>query len=617
MGRGDSSSIPRRNVLQAIGAVGAVSMAGCISGNGDDDGVGDREGPADDAERIPVLELSYMGNAPRTAELEAGIDVLVENMEDLGLSVETNPMDGLTYVQSGREDERHYDVTYMYGNPTLDRLDPMLQVERQHILTSGPAGVTGDNYSSCEASAAIDSAAQSATEEELQERVTEVLNLLADDFVQCATTNIAEVGAVRTDEINPAEPGLLGYSRSNPLLYIRSEVTNDDNVIIGDFEREGVSSLREIVSSNGLDTLAMFNHLVNSPLQTYDPETLEPMNLLAESIDISGEDDSWSVTVTLKEGLTFTNDEPITAEDVEFTFEMARDMELLFPQSRVDFADSEVLDDLTVRFDFDAPNLTFTLGDTVQWGILHRETWEPAYDNPEEFEPEAGDLVGSGPFEISSFERDESLTLTPRDNDNYPLSIPDHEIIFVPFTDEQTKISAFESGEVNLITSIRPTLIEGLEENMGDDVETAALDGWSGYYFRAEHAEAPGKFGAFREALWKIPDRRLINEVTNDGRAEVVLEAGVADMLPTHPFYPEEGLPEYTDQPDGDIEAAADVLEDAGYTWDDDGRLYYPPDADLDPLFPGGEMPDPSEFECLDDDSGEYIGDAPPGGFRG
>lgn len=69
-----------------------------------------------------------------------------------------------------------------------------------------------------------------------------------------------------------------------------------------------------------------------------------------------------------------------------------------------------------------------------------------------------------------------------------------------------------------------------------------------------------------------------------------------------HPWRaPDDMLHQFTDQPSGDPDAAKQVLRDAGWAWDDNGNLHYPPDADLEPLWSQGEAPTAEDFPCLED----------------
>jgi peptide/nickel transport system substrate-binding protein len=52
----------------------------------------------------------------------------------------------------------------------------------------------------------------------------------------------------------------------------------------------------------------------------------------------------------------------------------------------------------------------------------------------------------------------------------------------------------------------------------------------------------------------------------------------------------------------GDEEAARQVLSEAGWGWDDNGNLHYPPDADLSPKWPKGSIPPVGDIPCLNED---------------
>jgi peptide/nickel transport system substrate-binding protein len=67
-----------------------------------------------------------------------------------------------------------------------------------------------------------------------------------------------------------------------------------------------------------------------------------------------------------------------------------------------------------------------------------------------------------------------------------------------------------------------------------------------------------------------------------------------------HPWRPpDDRLTKFTEEPEGEPEAARQLLEDAGYGYDGDGNLHYPPDADLTPLWPAEELPPEEDFPCL------------------
>ena len=113
-------------------------------------------------------------------------------------------------------------------------------------------------------------------------------------------------------------------------------------------------------------------------------------------------------------------------------------------------------------------------------------------------------------------------------------------------------------------------------------------------------------FPEFRQALGTAINRQRLNQLAYDGMSEPILHSEIyADSYPY--LAPDDMIPEFTDDPTGDLEAAKQVLRDAGWGWDDNGNLHYPPDANLSPVFPTGDRPSPDEFSCLAEEGGEVV----------
>src|SRR5690606_37709759 len=90
--------------------------------------------------------------------------------------------------------------------------------------------------------------------------------------------------------------------------------------------------------------------LVYETLFVYDPLADEYQPWLAESGDWT--DDS-TYELTLRDGITFSDGEPMTSEDVVFTFELGQQYDAVWFSPLWDFLDSvEAVDERTVRFTF-------------------------------------------------------------------------------------------------------------------------------------------------------------------------------------------------------------------------------------------------------------------------
>jgi peptide/nickel transport system substrate-binding protein len=117
---------------------------------------------------------------------------------------------------------------------------------------------------------------------------------------------------------------------------------------------------------------------------------------------------------------------------------------------------------------------------------------------------------------------------------------------------------------------------------------------------------APTKFFEFREALAMAINYQEIEALTTLGEKEPQIHAETtaeshANRAPNDMLY-EQGNGSVS----GDEEAARQVLSDAGWGWDNNGNLHYPPDADLSPRWEAEGNPDPDDYPCLNEDD-EYV----------
>jgi len=233
------------------------------------------------------------------------------------------------------------------------------------------------------------------------------------------------------------------------------------------------------------------------------------------------------------------------------------------------------------------------------WGILHKETWESggAPENPQEFEFDP--KIGSGPFEVNSFEVGENLVLDP--HDGHPVIDTDTGIFFQGFTDVQTIFESFRNNDLQMVFGLTPALAERLEEEMSDTAFVSPSQGHSpGILISPQYNIAPTKFEEFRDAIGKAINRQEVNQIAYRGTSDTTTYSEL--MLDPHPWSPpKDMLYQFIDDPTGDLDIARQALVDEGWGIDDDGNLRYPQDADVSPLWPEGESPTSEHgFACLD-----------------
>jgi peptide/nickel transport system substrate-binding protein len=179
------------------------------------------------------------------------------------------------------------------------------------------------------------------------------------------------------------------------------------------------------------------------------PDDFAPVPGLAESWETS--DDGLTVTYTLREGLLWSDGEPLTADDVAWNINTARDQGWDNMISTVQNIEATVVDARTVQLVSSVPDPKLPTMDVY---LVPRHIWEPIatdYDAATQYEGADADGVGSGPFVVSEFTQGQSVVMTA--NPNYwgweGEEPPYDQIIFRLFDNPDAMVAAIQQGEVD------------------------------------------------------------------------------------------------------------------------------------------------------------------------
>ena len=221
---------------------------------------------------------------------------------------------------------------------------------------------------------------------------------------------------------------------------------------------QGVNELTTNLTSiqTALLYFALFMPLLEEqPDYATGPPTFKPR--LAESFEFS--EDHLQLTFKLREGMTWSDGVPVTAEDVLFTYEAQISPEVAwnYRDSKDRITKVEVLDPLTVRFHFDGVYATQLL-DVNQGVILPKHAWEKLPFSDWRTKPRwfLDHLVVNGPFTLEDWDPGQSFAL--RRNDRYfePGLPKIDRLVFLITPDPSTQIAQLRSGQVHLAEWIRP-----------------------------------------------------------------------------------------------------------------------------------------------------------------
>jgi peptide/nickel transport system substrate-binding protein len=175
---------------------------------------------------------------------------------------------------------------------------------------------------------------------------------------------------------------------------------------------------------------------------------------LAESVEPNDDLTQW--TITIRDGVTFHDGSPLTAEVVKNNLDAYRGVyptrnPLLFPFVFADIASVEVVDERTVMVTTKRPWASFRayLYSSGRLGMMGQAQLDDV-ENCDE------NLIGTGPFQLEEWVRNDHLTAVRNENywrddeDGNPLPYLD-EIEFVPIPDAGQRQNALQAGEVTAI----------------------------------------------------------------------------------------------------------------------------------------------------------------------
>ena len=214
-------------------------------------------------------------------------------------------------------------------------------------------------------------------------------------------------------------------------------------------------------------------------------------------------------TLTIREGVTFSNGNPLTAEDVMFSMELCAAHPQMFLNVKVvDFEKTKVTGEYTIDLWYTEFNASQEPG-FANLLVVNKASWDEdaVSRNP----------IGTGPYVVDDYIVNSHLTVTARD-DYWGGEVPIKTIKFHVINEDAQVVNAIETGEIDL-ASIPITDIDYVD-SVGYDVSI----GYSGYNYVTMFCMLPGQPLESKEARWAIAhaiDRQAITDILFRGRSTV------------------------------------------------------------------------------------------------
>ena len=238
-----------------------------------------------------------------------------------------------------------------------------------------------------------------------------------------------------------------------------STAPSDAGTATGGTVRIGVGGYPDSLNpGNGVlaESFTMYELVYDTPISVTSAGEYVPE--LASEWSVS--DDGLTWTMTIVEGATFHDGEPLTAEDVAFSVELYRDTEdfPFLPSYAAPFETVEATDETTVTLTTADPINTFDAYMAFIY-VIPKHIWE-AEEDAVAFENE--EMIGSGPFMLDEASQGEFIELTS--NTEYWGTPPNVEgVTFQTISNPDARVTSLTTGEVDAITEFPATAVGTLQ----------------------------------------------------------------------------------------------------------------------------------------------------------
>jgi peptide/nickel transport system substrate-binding protein len=243
--------------------------------------------------------------------------------------------------------------------------------------------------------------------------------------------------------------------------------------------------------------------------------TLYDHPALAERYEFA--QDAKSATFWLRKGIKFHNGEPVTPEDIKFSYEHYRGAWANVLKEKTERI--EIVDDRTVRFHFKEPFLDFPLlfGTANVSGagwIVPAKYYQQV--GPDGFKQKP---IGAGPYKLVRQEAGSKLEFEAFADYYRPVHVKQFTMISVP--EAATRVAMLERGEADLIYLVPGELIDRVKNNKKLMIAPVLSGSWWLEFPGFQDPKNPFHDKRVRQAVSLAIDRRAMNDAEAGGMGKI------------------------------------------------------------------------------------------------
>ena len=507
------------------------------------------------AEAMGELRLLTWTKAQFPIQYEMAI-VLAEAWSELGIESKIDPVNFPNPLIERVFNTHDFDAAVIAFTPQLQRLDPDFYTYNTFHSDRAVAG--GWNFSGVMDPALDELLVAQRQEYDFEARadlVSQIQKQLYDANAWMPIVN-ADVLQVfnKTNFRDPVIPKVSGFN--DVVAFFTLKPTGERDVVRWATEITDLKTINPVLASESSQVRLVY--LIYDTLMRIGPEG-EPQFWAATALDAV---DDTTLDATIREGMTFHDGSPVTAEDVAFTFNYMKEHKAAYYNATLGQLESATATGpSTVRFELANPFAPFTTQTLAMVPIIPKHIWEGVED-PTTFENVPA--IGSGTYEFGHWKKAQEFKVERFDGHFQPADNAGLLVIF--YGTSEAAYTALVKQEADVLDSILPHQI--LEIEATDYLQFVSVPSNGSDTLVVNVRNAPYDDPALRMALsLATPRERMLNEFY-EGYGNI---AGSV-IAPANAFWHDDTVQPYA----YDIERARQVLADAGYTWDSDGRLQLP-----------------------------------------
>ncbi|MDL2228934.1 ABC transporter substrate-binding protein [Treponema sp. OttesenSCG-928-L16] len=488
----------------------------------------------------------------------------VEHLAELGIQAENRPTDFAVLMDIIYGEEKDYDGYTIGWSGRVERLDPDMFIHSiNHSKNALPGGNNTDHYRNPQFDALADAQRREMDINKRRKIVFDAQRILAEDVPRITLYSRANVQAYDKTQLKGLT-NMPGEGLFNEWSPMQMEAIGTRKVPI-------VASNINLTNLNPFGARSVYDwrnlRLIYDKLVRLTPE-VEPKPWAAESWNVV---DDTTIDVVLRSGMKFHDGRPVTVADVVWSYEAWIKLpESYFASFTASIASVSAQGGNTIRFKLKEPYAPFITTTLTQIPILPKHIWEKV---PDITQYDNANPIGSGPFRFVRFRNGEELVTARFDEYFAPAKIEGY--IFKIYASPEGVLTDIELKNVDMLSyDMIPAHINQLKKNEGGKFShmqvTEAPD--IGFFYLGFNNDRP----PFTNKQFRIASSYLIDY---DYALDVLLDGygsrGGAGLVinGANEFWHNPDVPIYNTF---DPKKAKEILIEAGFTWDSQGRMRMP-----------------------------------------